>query len=63
MDGDRAFSLYSISIDSWLLRMTPRLLIIPKERMGLPSLPCKYKNLEMEVPDSHFTKKCNTFEF
>jgi len=32
------------SINSWLLRMTPGLLIIANERMGLPSLSCKYKN-------------------
>ena len=37
-------SILDTSINSPLLRMTPALLIIAKERMGLPSLPCKYKN-------------------
>ncbi len=31
-------------INSQLLRMTPALLIIANERMGSPSLSCKYKN-------------------
>jgi len=33
------------------LRTTPVLLRIANERMGLPSLPCTYKNQQVEVPD------------
>jgi CRISPR system Cascade subunit CasA len=41
---DTALSLEDASINSRLLRMTPRLLIIANERMVLPALLCKYKN-------------------
>jgi len=48
------------SINSRLLRMTPALLIITNERMGLPSLLCKYKNQQIEVPLSGYGVQLNT---